>query len=216
MSMRTYLSSHYLWAAEHFAALARKVESHPSRVGFDLRHRSYVVAAISQSAAFAEALINELLKDAADSQLGYLATVEPSVLQGLAAYWDTDEGFSRILSKYQVALVVARRPPLNNGEQPYQDMALLLELRNILVHFRPETVSSAATQKIDKKLKGKFEIDPALKDMGNPFFPDKCLGAGCAAWSVSAARAFTDEFCRCLEITPNYQQINWDRVPGEV
>ena len=216
ISMRPYLSSHYLWAAEHFAALALKVECDPSRRGFDLRHRSYVVAAIFQSVAFVEALINELLKDAADNQPGYLAKVEPAILQGLAAYWDTDEGYAKILSKYQVALVVARCPPLNSGQQPYQDMALLLELRNLLVHFRPETVSSAAVQKIDKKLRGKFEIDPALKDMGNSFFPDKCLGAGCAAWSANAARTFTAEFCRRLEITPNHQQITWDRVPGDI
>jgi len=216
VSMRAYLSSHYLWAAEHFAALASKVESDPSRQSFDLRHRAYVVATIFQSLAFVEALINELLKDAADGSPGYLAAVDPTILQGLAVFWETDDGFARLLSKYQVALVVARCSPLDSGQQPYQDLNLLRELRNLLVHFRPETVSSAHVQTIEKRLKGKFAIDPTLKDMGNPFFPDKCLSAGCAAWATKTTRAFTDEFCRRLSITPNYQAVNWDRTPGGV
>ena len=43
--------------------------------------------------------------------------------------------------------------------------------------------------------KGKFPLNKLLP-VGpvRPFFPEKCLGHGCTAWSVNASVQFADEF----------------------
>ena len=39
----------------------------------------------------------------------------------------------------------------------------------------------------------------------NPWFPDRCLGAGCAAWSASTARAVADEWTKRLGLPRFYE-----------
>jgi hypothetical protein len=53
IKMRVYYSSYHLWAAQHFARLAKELEDQdPARRGFDIAHRAYVTNAILSSAAF--------------------------------------------------------------------------------------------------------------------------------------------------------------------
>lgn len=46
--------------------------------------------------------------------------------------------YTTVLDKYQMALVFAHKPKLDTGLNPYQDAALLVMLRNKLVHFLPK------------------------------------------------------------------------------
>jgi len=48
-----------------------------------------------------------------------------------------------------------------------------------------------------------------MAEMGNPYFPDKCLGAGCAEWAVVSAKSFADDFCSRLDIQANYQKATF-------
>ena len=42
---------------------------------------------------------------------------------------------------------------------------------------------------------------------GNAFYPDRCLGQGCAAWGVTSSIAFADTFCAELGIRTSYEHV---------
>jgi len=54
-----------------------------------------------------------------------------------------------------------------------------------------------------------FESNRLMSNSGNPYFPDHCLGAGCAHWAVATARGFTDDFFARLNLRPNYQRADF-------
>jgi hypothetical protein len=77
LNMRAYYSAYHLWAARHFAALARGIEAAgAARSRFDVRHRAYVTNSILSAVAFLEAAINELYKDVADGHESYVAGLD--------------------------------------------------------------------------------------------------------------------------------------------
>ena len=74
IAMRSYLSTHHLWSAQIFTNLAKAIEDEyealDKRSGFDEHHRAYTLGAITCSAAFLEAAINEVYQDVADGHHG--------------------------------------------------------------------------------------------------------------------------------------------------
>ncbi len=126
----------------------------------------------------------------------------------------------KILQKYQIALVLAQKQIFDPGNLPYQDVNLLVKLRNSLVHYEPEWVKSPAsddfgpddihTYAYEKKLRGKFLPNP-LTGQGNPFYPDKCLGHGCAEWAVNSSVIFADAFFSRMGLLSPYDHIR-DRL----
>jgi hypothetical protein len=106
------------------------------------------------------------------------------------------------LDKYQIVLALCRRELFNKGKSPYQEVNLLRLLRNNLIHYEPEWVSSHP-QKIEKQLMDKFELNPFFKKVKNsPFFPFRCLSHGCAEWALRSALAFVDIFYKRANIGP--------------
>lgn len=216
IAMRAYLSSHHLWAAQHFARMAGTIEppAAPPDGRLDIRHRSYVIGAVVESVAFAEAFINELLQDAADAHPSYVGSISATARSAWASLWaETNDGSISMLVKYQLALVATGAAPFERRVQPYQDMALVTKVRNLLTHFRPETLIAGEAMRIEEQLRGRFAINQLMRNVGNPFFPDKCLGAGCANWAVMTSTALADEFCSRLSLRPNYQMVQWDEAP---
>ncbi len=211
LAMRSYLSTHQLWAGRHFAKLAEAIEAGAAgRLRFDIQHRAYAIGAVLAAVAFAEAAVNELFQDIADGNLSYTAPLDQRARTAMGAYWRESRGRGSILEKYQVSLVLAGREPLAPGAEPFQSFALLIKVRNLLVHFRPETASAADVQDLEKQLRGRFPENALMAEAGNPFFPDKCLGTGCANWAVAAAKAIADETFVRLGVQPNYQRLGWD------
>jgi hypothetical protein len=168
-------------------------------------HRGYVMGSIFSTVAFVEATINELFKDATEPYMpaGPISQVPESVKSLLAEQWR--QGVSRFdtLSKYQTALNLAGKQPLDPGRQPYQDARSLIKLRNKLIHYEPEW--STVEHPIERELQGKFPENPFVPTyVGNPFYPDRCLSHGCAKWSVKSSLALTEEFHTRLGTTPTY------------
>ena len=58
----------------------------------------------------------------------------------------------------------------------------------------------------EKVLYRKFATNP-LAGKNVPFFPDKCLGHGCAEWAIMNSIIFTDEFFRRLGLPVPYEGI---------
>lgn len=221
---RTYFSIQHLQSAALFARNAYNIEAHysggPSDESFS-QHRAYVTGSILSSVFFLEAAINELFADTVDANSEIVKKLNPSVTKLMATLWKLEVPRTanfKILQKFQIALALAQKEIFDVKAPPYQDVNLLVKLRNDLVHYEPEWVklpSSADFESDDihryeKKLRGKFKVNP-LTGQGNPFYPDKCLGHGCAAWAVNSCIKFTDAFFTRIGLPPSYDHIR-DRL----
>jgi len=213
---RTYFSIQHIQASALFARKAYQLEQQYSlnNAGTVLsEHQAYVTGAIFSSVSFLEANINELYSDCADSH--QKNGLDSQTIAIMGKLWN--RGIlrpARLLEKYELALDIASREGFDRGSSPYQDVKLLIELRNSLIHYKPETILARATppsdvnelHKIEKRLKGKFQINP-LAAPGNPFYPDKCLGHGCAQWAVNKSMEFADLFYVKMGVKPPYDHV---------
>jgi hypothetical protein len=212
------LSISHLSAAALFAQQCREIEASADTTPIDSpqrrQHNAYAVSSVIVSAAFLEATINEIFSDCSDEHITDRIASLPS-MSLMGRLWE--KGVPRtasysILEKYEIALELNGKSAFNAGTNPYQDVKLLVELRNALIHYEPETIVSHSgyeapkLHKFEKRFAGKFPVNP-LTGLGNPFYPDKLLGSGCAKWAVSSAVAFTDDFFQKLGITPAYEHV---------
>ena len=214
LAMRVYYSPYHSWAARHFTRLARGIEDrHEGQPVFDIAHRGYVTGSILSAVAFLEAAVNEVFRDAADGNLSYIAPLGDRSIEMLASLWSGDKVRSLshwpTLDKYQVVLLFSRKPVFDKGLAPYQDASLVIKLRNALTHFSPQTRATDTLDKMARSLRGKFDPNRLMAGSGNPFFPDHCLGNGCAEWAVGAVHKYADEFFARLELQPNYQRVDF-------
>ncbi|HEY3117089.1 MAG TPA: hypothetical protein VGK54_10130 [Chloroflexota bacterium] len=94
------------------------------------------------SATFLEAAVSELFQDAQDNHGvdgdGYLAPLSPEAVTALAGVWRATKAgrYSDPLEKWQSLLACCGHDPLDLGAAPAQDAALLIRLRNALMHFQ--------------------------------------------------------------------------------
>lgn len=216
--MRNYFSSHHLWAARMFADEAQALEKMHSgeKSKFDIRHRALINGTILSSVAFLESAINELYQDATDKKdLSYIEPLSKKAIGLLGAKWKEWFYGSRrihksILEKYNIAMECCGLKPFDKGKTPFQEVALVIKLRNTLVHFMPEDVCSDIPHELGDSLKSYFPENKMMKNSGNPFFPDKCLGAGCAFWAISSVVEFADAFFAQIKVMPNYQRVRFE------
>ncbi len=52
-----------------------------------------------------------------------------------------------------------------------------------------------------------FAPNPFFSGSGNPFFPDKCLGHGCAKWALESSVEFADAFFSRMGIVPRHERF---------
>jgi hypothetical protein len=208
--MRAYFSTYHLWGAMHFADESQTIEgAHSGESKFDIRHRALAIAAIVESGAFLEAVINELFKDCADDHTSYINALSGTAVAALKTQWNDWHASGRVtkptLDKFDAAIQCCNASPFNRGAAPYQDANQVLMLRNALMHFTPESNAAGEANKFDM-LKKKFRSNALMDGSGNAYFPDKCLGAGSSRWAVEAVRRFADDFHCRINVTPNYMK----------
>lgn len=232
--VRVHLSPNHLFSAFHHASMSRQLEQEGDvrdRATTE-RHRASVVGAVLAATAFLEASINELFYAAGDTNVAH-PSLDETTRKSFDALWSVD-GFrrsARVLEKFEVALQLAGSVPLAKGSKPYQDARLLVDLRNALVHYVPSTfvIEAGASQdesldEFGKKFRGKFEenpwrakylvissgSEPNPAEAEYPFFPERCLGSGCAIWASQSALEFADEFFQRLGIQWYYHHSTKD------
>lgn len=200
------MGASYMKTAFLFAERAKRVEITPPADLFErfVLHESLVKSSLLSSVCALESTINEWF-----SYPDEIAT-EPRPEIGLRIQQLWSLGVPRtasfqILQKYQIGLALTRQPIFEEGQEPYQSARLLVELRNWLVHYEPtwepipahEETGHFQPHKLVRRLRGKFEPNPLCAPHA-PFWPLKCLGAGCALWAAEAAFALMDGFfARC-------------------
>ncbi len=188
---RDQLSRQHLILAHDFAKAARALEE-PRRDALKSQekwqHRGDVTAAVFSATAFLEDLISELYVNMRNLP-------RPKLVKRLRASSRPDT--SSVLNKYQLALSVSDGDPFDQNSSPYFDAESLFRLRDALVNFlnsRP-----VGRRGLHSRLDGKFPPNPYASSSAR-WFPDRCLGAGCAKWAVSTAEVFSDDFCRRMGI----------------
>jgi hypothetical protein len=195
-------SKQHLAAADYFADQAERIEiaAHSKAEQADpIAHRAYVTGSIVSAAAALESSINELFLEAADRNPHTVRGLAPEVLARMEGLWLRIER-KPLLEKYQIALILADKPRLDEGRTTFEDAASLCNLRNALVHYKPEWDDETEVhRRLQRRLNSKFDLNP-LAPKGSLWFPHVCLGSGCAKWCVQVVRTFAADFCESLGV----------------
>jgi hypothetical protein len=146
----------------------------------------HCIACTLSSAATLEAYANELFADS--------ATIFPDLKPMVASQmWDLAEDQS-ILRKFDVILTLRHKEPFDQGKQPYQNAALLIRLRNTLVHFKPEWSGENSNH---AKLSGKLDavMQPgSIYFKGEKMFPVRWMTHKGVCWVVDSTIGFMEGF----------------------
>jgi hypothetical protein len=226
MEHRRYLSTDHFYAAQTLCEEARKVELDlkEGRVkGFAddhrRRYRSFVIPAITSSAAFLDTSIAELLSDVHDGHES-LPNEDPALVGALARMVDWKIGRRlqlQPLEKYDFVLSHFEKVRFDKGTAPYQDAKLVVELRNALVHYEPEWLllreepaPQAEQARLERALNGKFELSP-FDPSDYPFFPERCVSAGCAEWALESAYTLRRMFRERMGQEPDHLPVSASR-----
>ena len=192
--VRDRLSRHHIISAHHFAQSAEKIEELGGDVPQDDKwmYRAYVTAAVLSSVAYLSASINELYLEVRKlSQSG-----QPHVRRELNLLVEAWPRISRVqvLQRYQLALAVADADQYNPTRMPYHDADSLIRLRDALISYDAEWDDEKGKHHtLQERLAHRFEPSPLVSSR-RPWFPDRCLGAGCAKWAVETVQVFTNDF----------------------
>lgn len=150
--------------------------------------RSYGSACITSAASSVEALINEFFINPEGPLRRQISDFE-------TAYWARG-GIERkpTLEKYQLALDMLGKPRLDEQSSPFIDAEALIELRHVLVHFKP-TWDPDRRRKTDLigMLTGKYKLSP-FPDGGADFVTMRSMSADCMRWVTCAVLRFLREF----------------------
>ena len=215
VSLKTNFSGHHMLSAAHFARQSAIIEkNYKDEITDELRaeHRAYVTGAIIVSVASLEATINEVFISAVDNE-NLFEDFDPTTPKALKELFDIVER-STILQKYQFVLIAANKEVFECGKSPYQAVDCLIKLRNALVHYKPEwdTDSKNPHKSIENCLNNKsFKTNP-FSHANDAFFPKRCLGHGCAEWSVKSTIEFIEDFYRRMGFPPKWSKHQLSRL----
>lgn len=176
---------------------AAQVEAHELR----MQTTAYAMSAVSSAVAFLESTINEFYARACQPELHFSLPFDAGTVEVIADVWAS--GLAKrsglpVLDKFQLALTLARKTKFAVGQAPYQDVYLVISLRNALIHDVPDwqyhfSLDPKDTHKLERMLHGKFALSSVFSDHA-VFMPSRCLGHGCARWAVVTCLDFVDEF----------------------
>jgi hypothetical protein len=204
----------HLFAACLFARRARRLEERGvTGVGPEgmARHRAYVTGAIFSSVAFLDCSINELYLESRRAGRNGTSLQPTRAHTLLAKLWPSVE-FSPMMLRYKMALKATDAERFDELRAPYRDVETLIGLRDALVHYQPERHHERRRHhRLQRRLRGKFALNTLLP-MRALWFPDLCLGSGCAQWALRTAQAFSDEVCHRISI-PSRGQAACDPRP---
>lgn len=208
--VKSSLSKLHIDACAFFAGFCQQIETEESHLAWPQpRWRlsaSYALSSVIQACSALEASINEFYQKAIDRDKKNLPTLSNEQFLILDKLWHEEKKYST-LKKYQVALTAAGKEPMHEGAEPFQSAKLLIDLRNALIHFKPEWDNETGPHdKLESKLKKHFNPNQLIEmaEGTMTWFPYRCLGAGCAEWSLATAKEFNDNFCAILGIKTKF------------
>ncbi len=204
-----YFSNTHIKSAAIFAKEAEKIELQSQKTDYIIAgelernsHTSYVVSSVIMSVAYLEGFINEIfvLLDYESTERyaeSFIKSIDFNQRQQLSQLWHREVKKYRTLEKYDYLLNYIKNETLNRVSKIYQNVDILIKLRNYFIHYQPERIydSERYIVKIGQKLKGKFPNNFTAPDH-SPFFPYKCISYGCAIWGLNSVLDFTEVFAK--------------------
>lgn len=146
-----------------------------------------VSATVMLSVASLESNINEHLSDS-DKLLS-------DIPKGARKQFCELLGQASTVEKYERVLGVKGLEPFDRGTSRYQDVDILIAIRNELVHFHPEWHDQQDRhEKLGKRLMYRFPLSPFIPEASGVVFPQRFVSHGCAKWAVASALDFMVEF----------------------
>ncbi len=194
-----------LGAARHTRSLCEVEKAHEGEAfgAFYEELSALATAAVMMCAASLEACVNELFADASKHFAPQMLPV-----------WEIgskDIDRKTLFEKSDWFLTLRGKAVLNAGAEPLQSVAALIELRNGLMHFKPEwTGEEKRNVAISRKLAGRFPPLPCLASEPN-LFPLAWASGACAAWAVKSSMAFIDELAKAADLKSPVDQYR-DRL----
>jgi len=178
----TYLDAHWLSEVAKKACLraARKSKS---------KYTNDALVAIIFSVSTLEAYLSEVI----DSAKAF-STMHPRIKFLGELFGCLDEKQISLKDKYNLVRLILCEKAFDTGGPPFQDFSLLVNIRNALIHLKPDKTSSTETRKtnIIKELRQKKiipeEENPFLKSTGKrASWVMYLLNPSVAKWSCNAA-----------------------------
>jgi len=166
LKSKFFFSKSYIESSMIFSKNACAVESKESDDYYDnSNHQANVISSILFSVLYLESTINEFYINVADG-LNLGRNIKPEFRDKIIEFWQSDKLKScSILQKYQSALSFMDRNKFDENFNPFQNIKILISLRNYLVHYKPEWVEMKENEddvvqlaNLEKKLIRKFEI----------------------------------------------------------
>jgi hypothetical protein len=236
VKMKDRFSNFHLNSAIFFAKNARELEKKYEKSFESLKDEekdnirkeyfAFTTSAIILSFMFVEAHINEFFDYVSENQLtpsdlkiniDKLKGVYPLKCKCISLlFLQEKERNSRApaFDKYKFALDFFEKVPFMKGENPYIDCDLVRQLRNSFVHYNPIFRTSQIPEDkddkraiLEKKLQGKFDLNPFYKSESDPFYPRKCLSYGSAEWSIKSCYEFVEDFYSKFDLKSGYERI---------
>lgn len=200
LSLKVNLAVQHLLAASRFSREVGQVEAQHFGEEFGGFWESIfhsAVACILTSVASLEAYANELFSDRTKVFPGH----SPELLHELWASYEQKS----ILKKFEFALLLAGKPGMDVGARPYQDIKVLVGLRNALTHFHPEWMDEPVEHaKISSKLNGVIAGSRFLQ-ADERLFPRKWASHNCTQWAVRSVLAFARNFEQIAGLDAKYK-----------
>ena len=203
---RYSFTGQHLEASAIFVRKVRAIEATATEQTDDAircEHRGLVCAIVMQCAAALETEAHEVCTYGPGAHLGSNGTDHEAqrLLLPLADVVDDQD----TLSRFEVVLHLLRKPPLNRGADPFQSAALVVRLRNELVHYKSRWSVEMASSKLYSALQSLGHKPPPFAHPSMNFFPHRCLSADCGAWALRSVVAFLEAFYQALGVPSRFE-----------
>lgn len=168
-------------------------------------YRFYSTGAVIAAAAFVEACINELIYQGTSigERPPNLSMKNADILENIHDYTDINLFYYGTLRKYKLVFAIADEV-FDTGGQVYENIRLVLEVRNRLMHHQPkfDSVSGDVSEQRLGELRDKFDPSPFY---GGLYFPYQCMSFGCARWAIESCLEFTEYFYSQIGVSTPYR-----------
>ncbi|MHC4326887.1 MAG: hypothetical protein ACYSWW_02045, partial [Planctomycetota bacterium] len=112
-----------------------------------------------------------------------------------------------IIEKYQLGLLLNKKPLLKFDKEPFESFQYLIRFRNSLVHYNPESDQDfRSSRKLERSLRSKIE-ESSFTNRRDPFLTKRAMSYSCARWAVNTALTFSKEYCKILKIQDKFSNL---------
>lgn len=162
-------------------------------------YMSYVASSIMQSVAALESEIWSIYNHGPGHHLGSngLDHEGALLLSKIAKVTERNP----TLVKACLILTLLNKVDIDKKSSPFQDMKLVIELRNELGHYKSKGTSDLDREEVFARLRSKNNTPPEFYNNQNyNFFPHICLSHHRAQWALNTTINFINEFYNLLGI----------------